>query len=120
MPDGSKQPFITAQSGSGSGTTDYNQLIGKPIQNLTGSPVVLSTLPTGVYKITGSWSLLEGSATTTATADDVFLVENTSTDYKVVVLQAEAITSITCPVGGTEGDIVTDSVAMASTLWGSF
>ncbi len=128
MSDGSKQPFFTAGSASESGTSDYNQLSNRPIVNVSGNPVVLSTLPTGIYKVTGSWSLIENSTVTPGNNDDLFFVENTDEVYKTTILQASDITSVECPVDGTEADIVSDSVAKESTLseqladsaWGVF
>jgi hypothetical protein len=120
MPNGSKQPFFTIGNvsggsgggGDGGGTSDYDQLSHKPIANLSGDPIVIATLLTGVYKITGSWSLLDGSAVTAATDGGIFFVENTPQTYKVTVLQANSIVSAACPVDGTEADIIVDNMAM--------
>ena len=48
-------PSGGGESGGGGGTTNYDQLSNRPVQNISGDPVVISTLTSGVYNIDGSW-----------------------------------------------------------------
>ena len=43
--------------GGGTGVTSYDALTNKPVTNLSGSPIIISTLDTGVYNIDGTWAM---------------------------------------------------------------
>jgi hypothetical protein len=92
LPDGSKQPFLTIKQGDG-GTTDYNELINRPIVNLSGN-ITLNTLPNGVYKINGSWSMTTSSDVFSSTAD-IFIVSAVPGGVTVTRLSGTSVYRIT-------------------------
>lgn len=115
----------------GNGSSDYNKLINKPVQNISisGSPVILSSLTTGIYNISGTWAILNNSEVFDTPDDDLFYVTNNAEHgCKVTRVSASGVYVITCPFGGTASDIVYDTVATATevaeevmdNLWGTF
>lgn len=109
----------------GSGTNNYNELINKPVHNLSGNPVVLVSLPTGIYNISGTWAILNDSDTFDTPDDDLFYItNNTVIGCKVTRVSSNGVYVITCPVGGTAEDVVYDAVAtteeVLNSLWGTF
>ena len=115
-------------SGEG-GTHNYNELINKPVQNIIGSPVILSSLTTGIYNVSGTWAILDDSEVFDTPDDDLFYVTNDSEHgCKVTRISANGVYIITCPLGGIASDIIYDTVATVSgvtgevidSLWGNF
>lgn len=116
---------------SGSGASDYNKLMNRPVQNISvsGSPVILSSLATGVYNISGTWAILKNSEVFSTPDDDLFYVTNTSEQgCNVTRVSSNGVYVITCPFGGTVSDIVYNTVATVAevtaevmdSLWGTF
>ena len=67
-------PFFAgvATSGGGSGgTTNYDMLINKPVINVSGDPVVICDLETGVYNIEGTWSITSDDVKRETLKDDL-------------------------------------------------
>lgn len=51
-------PFWSGGSGGGTGgVSNYDQLSNKPVTNISGSGIVISSLSTGVYNIDGTWKI---------------------------------------------------------------
>lgn len=115
MPDGSKQEFFSGTR-SGSTSTNYNDLINKPIFNATGRPVILNTLTTGVYKIDGSWVIMDGADEFDATAEEIFLIYNGTDGCRVTRLTSSSVFNIHSPLGGSVNDIIYDSAAMLNDI----
>ncbi|KAI4445175.1 hypothetical protein C823_007682 [Eubacterium plexicaudatum ASF492] len=65
---------------SGSNITSYNQLTDVPLKNLVGNtstPLILSNLSPGIYKILGNYSVTNNSKKyTTETSGDVFIISS--------------------------------------------
>lgn len=120
-------PFWSGGSsggGGGGGTTDYNALANAPVKNLTGSPVVISTLSSGVYNIDGTWAITEDDTPRETGKDDLFYVWNEEEQVKVTWISAGNFYTYSVPSGGTADEIVEDSVAtiekVVSQLIGTF
>lgn len=69
-------PALLNPGSGGGGTTNYDQLANRPVQNVSGNPVVISTLPSGVYNIDGSWAITADSKQRATYKDDLFYVLN--------------------------------------------
>ena len=113
--------------GSGGGVTNYNALSNKPVINLSGNPVVLSILSTGVYNVLGTWTVVSGAEVFDSPADDLFCVIRNSDGFKATRISADGIQNMFLPIGGSANDVVYDSGAMVNEvaeqikdeLWGS-
>ena len=80
-------PFFggVATSGGGSGgTTNYDMLINKPVINVSGDPVVICDLETGVYNIEGTWSITSDDVKRETLKDDLFYVSEKNDDLSKV------------------------------------
>jgi len=100
---------VSAGGGTG-GTLNYDALTNKPVVNITGSPVVISELETGVYNIEGSWSLTADDTERVSLKDDLFYVSNDETGCKLTWITAGEIRTYSIPVDGTADDITEDTV----------
>jgi hypothetical protein len=109
-------PFFcgyAGSSGSGSGK-NYDDLQNKPVINLTGDPVVIAELDTGVYNIDGTWAMTVDSEAMDTQKDDLFYVKNDgNNDVLLTWVTAGGMTSYKVAQGGTADDVVVDSVLTA-------
>ena len=73
--------FATALSAD---NIDYNTLGNRPIENLVGtldSPIMISNLDTGMYKVKGQYKISETDITTYLSTDgDLFIIEVSATE----------------------------------------
>ena len=70
-------PFWSGGSGSGTGgVSNYDQLSNKPVTNISGSGIVISSLSTGVYNIDGTWKITSDDDERETLKDDLFYVKN--------------------------------------------
>lgn len=99
---------VSTGSGSG-GTLNYDALTNRPVVNLTGSPVVISELETGVYNIDGTWKLTADDTERETSKDDLFFVSNDDSGCRLTWITAGEIRTYHVPVDGTSDDI-TESI----------
>lgn len=104
-------PFFGSITTGGGGTTNYDALSNKPVINLSGDPIVINQLDTGVYNIEGTWVMTEDDTAKTTLADDLFYVSNTETECKLTWISAGSIATFSVVAGGSASDIESDSVA---------
>lgn len=112
-------PFFPAGSGSGGGsgeTTNYDTLSNKPVTNLTGSPVVIASLATGVYNIDGTWAMTSDDSPKITLKDDLFYVANENGEVKMTWITAGKIKTYSVPESGTASEIVEDEVPTAGSI----
>lgn len=108
----SDMPFFPGGGGGGGGgTTDYDALSNKPVVNLTGSPVVITALSTGVYNIEGTWAMTPDSDPVNTLKDDLFYVANDGAECKLTWITAGGIMTYSSPTDGTKDDVQTDTIA---------
>lgn len=81
--------------------TNYDQLSNIPLKNLTGNtstPLVLSILELGIYKLTGNFSVLPNSKKLSAgKSGDIFIVSDT----KIMEMASDGITLFGINSNGT-------------------
>lgn len=115
---------VVSGGGGGGGTTDYDALSNKPVVNMTGTPVVICELETGVYNIDGTWAMTTDDTQKETLKDDLFYVFNDETECKLTWISAGKIHTYHVPTGGTASDIEEDSIAttedVVASLIGSF
>lgn len=108
----------------GGGTTNYNALSNKPVTNLTGNPIVIANLSTGVYNIEGTWAITTDDAPRETLKDDLFYVSNENGEVKLTWITASKIHNYSVPAGGTSAEIEEDVVptvgSISQDLVGSF
>lgn len=110
-------PFFSGGSGGGSGgTTNYDDLKNKPVTNLTGDPVVISTLESGVYNIEGTWAMTADDEPKITLKDDLFYVSNENGETKLTWITAGKINTYSVPDGGTASDINEGDVPTTETI----
>ena len=112
-------PFFSGggDGGGGSGgTTNYNALSNKPVTNLTGSPIVIAELATGVYNIDGTWAMTSDDTPKTTLKDDLFYVSNESGEVKLTWVTAGKIYTYTVPEGGTAEEIIEDEIPTVGSI----
>lgn len=115
-------------SGGGSGTTNYNELTNKPVRNISGAPVVISTLTTGVYNVSGTWIMTDGAEVFETLEDDLFYVTKTATSCKLTRVSADGVYSANYILGDSPEKVEYDTVAtvneatteVMNNLWGEF
>ncbi len=110
-------PFFhntSTSGGDGSGTTNYNALMNKPILNLSGSPVVISRLPSGVYNIDGTWVITADEAPRDTRKDDMFYILNENGVCKLTWITAGDIFTYSSQIDGNASSIVEDKVTKES------
>ena len=103
--------------GSGSGITSYNQLNDVPLKNLTGrtsTPLVLSDLESGIYKIAGNYSITSNSKSIpTGKSGNIFIIY----DEKILDMAAEGVTLFEVqPDGGYTSDTYTTADAVSTEI----
>lgn len=109
-------PFFggVATSGGGSGgTTNYDMLINKPVINVSGDPVVICDLETGVYNIEGTWSITSDDVKRETLKDDLFYVSNDDVECRLTWISAGTFHTYQVPSGGSASDINEDALATA-------
>ena len=109
-------PFFggVATSGGGSGgTTNYDMLINKPVINVSGDPVVICDLETGVYNIEGTWSITSDDVKRETLKDDLFYVSNDEVECRLTWISAGMFHTYQVPSGGSASDISEDTLATA-------
>lgn len=110
-------PFWSGGFGSGTGgVSNYDQLSNKPVTNISGSGIVISSLSTGVYNIDGTWKITSDDDERETLKDDLFYVKNDGDNVKLTWISAGLIKTYSVPSNGSKDDIVEDSVATSSAV----
>lgn len=104
---------LTTQGGGSGGTADYDRLANRPVTNIAGMGIVISSLATGVYNISGTWKLTPDDVDRQSQADDLFYVMNDGTESKLTWVSAGQIKTYGVPTGGTAIEIIENDVASA-------
>lgn len=99
--------------GGSGGTTDYNELRNRPVTNINGKGVVVSSLSTGVYNIKGTWKMTEDDIERDTLDDDLFYVLQANNETKLTRISAGEIKTFRVPTGGSAADVVVDEMATA-------
>jgi hypothetical protein len=105
--------LVDQGSGGGGGVTDYDQLSNRPVINISGSGIVISSLATGVYNIDGTWKLTDDDEERETYADDLFYVMNDGTGCKLTWISAGQIKTYGVTDGGSIDDVTENSIATA-------
>lgn len=115
-------PFFSGggsgSGGGGGGVTSYDALTNKPVINLSGSPVIISTLDTGVYNIDGTWAMTSDDPARETLKDDLFYVSNKNGKCKLTRICAGEIQTFTVPNSGGATDIEVSTVATTDDIIG--
>lgn len=94
--------LINQGGGGGSGgVSDYDQLTNRPVINIAGTGIVISSLATGVYNIEGTWKITDDDVERETLADDLFYVMNDGTESKLTWISAGQIKTYGVPTGGS-------------------
>lgn len=110
-------PFWSGGSGGGTGgVSNYDKLSNKPVTNVSGSGIVISSLSTGVYNIDGTWKITPDDDERETLKDDLFYVKNDGDNVKLTWISAGLIKTYGVPSDGGKDDIVEDSVATSSAV----
>lgn len=110
-------PFWSGGSGGGTGgVSNYDKLSNKPVTNISGSGIVISSLSTGVYNIDGTWKITPDDDERETLKDDLFYVKNDGDNVKLTWISAGLIKTYGVPSDGGKDDIVEDSVATSSVV----
>lgn len=110
-------PFWGGGSGGGTGgVSNYDKLSNKPVTNISGSGIVISSLSTGVYNIDGTWKITQDDDERETLKDDLFYVKNDGDNVKLTWISAGLIKTYGVPSDGGKDDIVEDSVATSSAV----
>lgn len=109
-------PFFVGagSSGGAGGTTNYDMLTNKPVINMTGDPIVICELGTGVYNIEGTWAITSDDAKRETLKDDLFYVSNDENGCRLTWISAGLFHTYKVPAGGSASDIEEDTIATAS------
>lgn len=97
--------------GGGTGVTSYDALTNKPVTNLSGSPIIISTLDTGIYNIDGTWAMTSDDPARETLKDDLFYVSNKNGKCKLTRICAGEIQTFTVPTSGSAANIEVSTVA---------
>lgn len=110
-------PFWSGGSGGGTGgASNYDKLSNKPVTNISGSGIVISSLSTGVYNIDGTWKITPDDDERETLKDDLFYVKNDGDNVKLTWISAGLIKTYGVTSDGGKDDIVEDSVATSSAV----
>lgn len=110
-------PFWSGGSGGGTGgVSNYDKLSNKPVTNISGSGIVISSLSTGIYNIDGTWKITPDDDERETLKDDLFYVKNDGDNVKLTWISAGLIKTYGVPSDGGKDDIVEDSVATSSAV----
>lgn len=101
-------------TGGGGGSSDYDQLSNKPVINISGTGIVITSLTTGVYNIDGTWKITADDDERSTFKDDLFYVLNDDDQTKLTWISAGTIKTYSVSNDGTKEDIVEDSIATSS------
>lgn len=99
---------------SGGGITNYDQLSNRPVQNISGNPVVINTLPSGVYNIEGSWVITADGNPRATYKDDMFYVLNENGVCKMTWITAGEIYTYSSANSGDASSVEEDRIAKES------
>lgn len=95
--------FATALS---SENVDYNTLGNRPIKNLIGtldSPIMVSNLDTGMYKVKGQYKIFSSDVTTYLSTDgDLFIIETPDAEKFIKRFTKDTIQDYVISDGGVE------------------
>lgn len=95
---------------------DYNTLGNKPIENLMGtfnSPIILATLPTGLYNICGKYKITANHEKDYLAGENrLVLINNMSTTVTIKVVATEEIMDFIVK----DGVVISDKVVTESSL----
>lgn len=113
MADLSWVSALTDQGGGGGsgGVSDYDQLKNRPVINIAGTDIVISSLATGVYNIDGTWKMTTDDVERDTLADDLFYVMNDSVESRLTWISAGQIKTYSVPAGGSAADIKEGAIA---------
>lgn len=89
---------------------NYDKLQNKPVVNLSGTPVVVSSLVTGVYNIDGTWAMTLDDAERQTLKDDLFYVSNDETGCHLTWVTAGKLYTYYVPANGSATDIEENGV----------
>lgn len=103
-------------TGGGVGSSDYDQLSNKPVINISGTGIVITSLTTGVYNIDGTWKITADDDERSTFKDDLFYVLNDDDQTKLTWISAGTIKTYSVSNDGTKEDIVEDSIATSSSV----
>lgn len=106
--------IIPGGESGGGGTTNYNQLSNRPVQNVSGNPVVISTLPSGIYNIDGSWVITADGEPRATYKDDMFYVLNENGVCKMTWITAGEIYTYSSQNDGSASSVKEDRVTKES------
>lgn len=106
--------LVSPNISSGSGITNYDQLSNRPVQNVSGDPVVISTLPSGVYNIDGSWVITMDGEPRPTYKDDMFYVLNEDGICKMTWITAGEIYTYSSQEDGDAASVEEDRVTKES------
>lgn len=98
----------------GDGVTDYNLLNNKPVTNISGSPVIINSLSTGIYNIDGTWAITPDDKPRETRKDDMFYVLNENGVCKLTWISAGEIYTYSSDNNGSADSIVEDRVTKES------
>lgn len=109
-------PALVSPGGGGGsgGATNYDQLSNRPVQNISGNPVVISTLPSGVYNIDGSWVITADGEPRATYKDDMFYVLNEDGVCKMTWITAGEIYTYSSQNGDDASSVEEDRVTKES------
>lgn len=105
---------LAKSGGGGGGSSDYDQLSNKPVININGTGIVITSLSTGVYNIEGTWKITEDDDERSTFKDDLFYVLNDGEQTKLTWISAGTIKTYSAQNDGTKEEIVEDSIATSS------
>ncbi len=119
MADMSWMDALVIRSGGGGGSdaggvTNYDQLTNRPIQNVSGSPVVVSRLPSGVYNIDGTWAITADESPRDTRKDDMFYILNENGVCKLTWITAGDIFTYSVQIEGDAASVVPDKMMKES------
>lgn len=107
-------PALVSPGSSGSGTTNYDQLSNRPVQNISGDPVVISALQSGVYNIDGTWTVTADGNPRATQKDDMFYVLNENGVCKMTWITAGEIYTYSSQKDGDASSVEKDRVTKES------
>ena len=113
-----KQPASGGGGSGGGGVTDYNMLQNRPVINITGNGVVISSLTSGVYNINGTWKMTPDDEDRDTGKDDLFYVFNDDTGSRLTWVSAGKIKTFGVPDGGAAADITESEIATVEDVTG--
>lgn len=102
--------------GGSGGVSDYDQLQNRPVINIAGTGIVISSLATGVYNIEGTWKMTNDDVERDTLADDLFYVMNDGAESKLTWISAGQMKTYGVSAGGSAADIKEGTIATAEEI----